>query len=75
MVIFYRSGNNGLYYLSFDEVAKTVTWVPVEGTIGIYSKPGVVRGLFGADADKLLVNRAEDAAGELAVHWVTPVDQ
>ena len=72
---FYRSGNNGLYYLSFDEGAKTVNWVPVEGTVGIYSKPGVIRGLWGADADKLLVNRAEDAASEVAVHWVTPVDQ
>src|SRR5207248_4060077 len=69
---FYRSGNNGLYYLSFDEAAKTVNWVPVEGTVGIYSKPGVIRGLCGADAATLLVNRAEDAASDVAVHWVTP---
>jgi hypothetical protein len=68
-------GRGGLYHLSFDEAAKTVTWLPVEGTVGPYTKPGVITGLWGSDGDKLLVNRAEDRAGVAALHWATPLDQ
>lgn len=68
-------GRGGLYQLSFDEVAKTVSWLAVEGTVGVYTKPGVITGLWGSDGDKLLVNRAEDRAGVAALHWATPLDQ
>jgi hypothetical protein len=68
-------GNHGLYYLSFDEAANTVHWLPVEGTVGNYTKLGVIIGLWGSDSDKLLVSRGEDSAGVAALHWATPLDQ
>ena len=70
-----RAGKCGLYQLSFDEIARKVSWVPMEGTIGSCAEPGVIIGLWGMDRDKLLISRAEDRAGSLAIHWVTPVVQ
>ena len=61
----------GLYYLSFNEAASTVSWVPIEGTVGVYTRPGRITGLWGSDGNNLLVSRAEDSAGEMAIHWVT----
>lgn len=63
----------GLYYLLFNEASKTVSWVPIEGTVGVHAKPGRITGLWGSDGNNLLVSRAEDSAGELAIHWVTPL--
>jgi len=63
----------GLYYLSFNEAANTVSWAPIEGTVGLSTKPGRITGLWGSDGNNLLVSRAEDSAGELAIHWVTPL--
>lgn len=71
---FFRAGNNGLYSLSFDELANMVNWLPVEGTSGAYTKPGAITALWGSDGDNLLVNRAEDGAGANAIYWVTPSD-
>jgi hypothetical protein len=72
---FSLTGHHGLYYLSFDQTANKVKWLPVDGTVGVYTKPGVITGLWGSDGDKLLVNRAEDRAGVAALHWATPLDQ
>lgn len=63
----------GLYYLSFNEAASTVSWVPIEGTVGVYTKPGRITGLWGSDGNNLLVSRAEDSPGEPAIYWVTPL--
>jgi hypothetical protein len=63
----------GLYYLLFNETAKTVSWAPIEGTVGVYTKPGRITGLWGSDGNNLLVSRAEDSAGEPGIHWVTPI--
>lgn len=71
----FGSGLNGLYYLAFDEAANTVSWTPVQGTIGSHTQPGVVIGLWGSDGGKLLVSRAEDNAGAAAVHWAIPIGQ
>lgn len=68
-------GKGGLYFLSFDEAAGKAAWVPVEGTVGAYTRPGVVTGLWGSDGNKLVVSRAGDSAGETALHWATPLDQ
>ncbi len=68
-------GEGGLYYLSFDEAANTVTWLPVRGTVGAYTTPGVITGLWGSDGSQLLVSRAADSAGNIALHWTTPIDQ
>ena len=70
---FYRSGESGVYYLSFNEVEKTVSWLPIQGTVGPRTQPGVITGLWGTDGKQLLVSRAEDSAGEVALHWVTPL--
>ena len=64
----------GLYMLSFDEVAKTVTWVPVDGAVGPGTQRGVVRSLWGSDGQDLVVSRAGDPAGVVAIHWVTPIE-
>jgi hypothetical protein len=69
-----EGGQSGVYYLSFDEAENTVTWLPVQGTVGPRTRPGVITGLWGADGDQLLVSRAEDSAGEVALHWVTPLE-
>jgi hypothetical protein len=44
---FSRSGNNGLYQLSFNDGSKTAHWLPVTGTAGTYTTPGVIVGLSG----------------------------
>jgi hypothetical protein len=72
---FSRAGKSGLYFLSFDEGASTVAWLPIGGTVGLYTKSGVITGLWGSDGDKLVVSRAEDGAGETALHWATPLNQ
>jgi hypothetical protein len=66
-------GRGGLYYLLFNEAANTVSWVPIEATVGVYTEPGRITGLWGSDGNNLLVSRAEDRAGEQAIHWVTPL--
>jgi hypothetical protein len=66
-----RRGATGLYYLSFNEAANTVSWLPIKGTVGLYTEPGVIVGLWGSDGDELLVSRAE---GEAALHWATPLN-
>jgi len=71
---FSHSGQNGLYYLALNEAAKTARWRPVEGTTGSHTKPGVITALWGSDGDKLVVGRAEDRAGTVALHWVTPTE-
>lgn len=71
---FSRPNFGGLYYLSFDEAGKTVTWLPVKGTVGSRSDQGVIIGLWGSDADKLLVSRSSDAVGAAAVHWTVVVN-
>ena len=70
---FSSGGNSGLYYLSFDEAASTVRWLPVRGSIGAYTKAGAITGLWGSDDKALLVSRAEDSAGVIALHWVSPI--
>jgi hypothetical protein len=39
-------GGVGLYYLSFDETSSTAKWSPVEGTVGTYTTPGAIVGLW-----------------------------
>jgi hypothetical protein len=70
---FSRAGKGGLYYLSFDEAASIVEWLPVAGTDGAQTNTGAIIGLWGSDGNKLLVSRAEDTAGEAALHWATLV--
>lgn len=70
---FSRAGRCGLFYLTL-EAAGTAEWLPVEGTLGAYTKPGVITGLLGSEGEQLLVNRAEDKTGAEAVHWVTPTE-
>jgi hypothetical protein len=72
---FYRAGKGGLYYLSFNEAANTVRWLPVEGTVGLLTKPGAISGLWGSDGDNLVVSRSEDRAGVHAIHWAVPVNR
>jgi hypothetical protein len=63
----------GLFHLIFNEATSTVRWAPIEGTVGVNTKPGRITGLWGSDGNNLLVSRAEDSAGEPAIHWVTPL--
>jgi hypothetical protein len=72
---FSKLAKSGLYYLSFEETSKTARWLPVTGTLGVRTTPGVIIGLWGADGDKLLISRAEDPTGESAFHWASPVDR
>lgn len=72
---FSKLGDGGLFFLSFDETSKTARWLPVEGTVGVYTKPGVIIGLWGSDGDNLVVSRAEDRTGQTAFHWATAVDK
>jgi hypothetical protein len=72
---FSRGSIGGLYYLIFDQVTETATWAPVKDTVGVYTMPGGISGLWGADGNSLIVSRAEDAAGVTALHWATLVDQ
>ena len=44
---FSRSGNNGLYQLSFNDGSKTAHWLPVTRTAGAYTTPGAIVGLWG----------------------------
>ncbi len=69
---FSRAGRDGLFSLSLNKAAGTAQWLPVEGTVGVHTKPGVIIGLWGSDGDKLVLSRAEDNAGAEALHWVTP---
>jgi len=70
---FSSRGDSGLYYLLFDEAANAVRWLPVQGTIGAYTKAGAITGLWGSDDNALLVSRAEDRAGIIALHWASPI--
>jgi len=72
---FSKLGKGGLYCLSFDDSSNTARWLPVAGTVGTYTTPGVIIGLWGSDGDNLIVSRAEDPTGEIALHWSPPVDQ
>jgi len=72
---FYPSGKGGLYCLSFNEAAKTVRWLPVEGTVGPLTKPGAISGLWGSDGDHLVMGRSGDSAGDYALHWAAPVNR
>lgn len=65
----------GLYVLLFDEAAKAARWLPVEGAVGAPTEPATVRRLWGADNQELVVSRADDPAGVVAIHWVSPVDR
>ena len=71
---FSRSDFGGLYYLAFDESGKPVSWLPVKGTVGPLTDPGVVSGLWGAEGDKLILSRADDSVGVQAVHWTRVVN-
>ncbi len=71
---FSRGGNSGLYQLSFNDGSKTAQWLPVAGTAGAYTTPGVIVGLWGADGDKLIVSRGEDPTGTTALHWISALD-
>jgi hypothetical protein len=64
----------GLYQLSFNDGSKTAQWLPVAGTAGAYTTPGVIVGLWGADGDKLIVSRGEDPTGTTALHWISALD-
>lgn len=68
---FFQGGQGGLYCLSVDGTSNTARWVPVGGTVGAYTEPGVVIGLWGSDGDSLVVSRTGDTAGEAALHWAT----
>jgi hypothetical protein len=72
---FYGAGKGGLYYLSFDEAANTVRWLPVDGTVGLLTKPGAISGLWGSDGDNLVLSRSEDGTGEYTLHWATPISR
>lgn len=67
---FSKGAKGGLYFLTFDETAKTAQWLPVIGAAGALSTPGVITVLWGDDGDKLVVSRAEDPLGTSALHWV-----
>ncbi|OLB39632.1 MAG: hypothetical protein AUH11_03760 [Acidobacteria bacterium 13_2_20CM_57_17] len=72
---FSHAGKGGLFYLSFNDVTSTVRWLPAEGTVGLSTRSGVITGLWGSEGDNLLVSRAEDSAGVVAIHWVAPADK
>jgi hypothetical protein len=72
---FSHAGKGGLYCLSFNAAAKTVRWLPVEGTVGLLTKPGAISGLWGSDGDNLVVGRSGDSAGDYALHWAAPVNR
>jgi hypothetical protein len=72
---FYASGKGGLYYLSLNETAKTVRWLPVEGPVDLLTKPGAISRLWGSDGDNLVVGRSGDGAGDYALHWAAPVNR
>ena len=70
---FSRGGTGGLYFLALEESANSAQWIEVPGTVGEYTKAGVVVGLWGSDGDQLLVSRGDDPAGQLGLHWTTPL--
>jgi hypothetical protein len=70
---FSHGGTGGLYFLTLDESANSAQWIEVPGTMGQYTKAGVVVGLWGSDGDNLLVSRGDDPAGQLGLHWTTPL--
>jgi serine/threonine protein kinase len=49
------------------------TWVPVQSPGGVYSA-ATVSDLWGSDGEQLVLSRAEDTAGDTALHWTTPTD-
>jgi hypothetical protein len=61
----------GLYSLELDETAKVARWLPVESAVGVRTSPGTVVRLWGADGEFLVMGRAQDPAGVIAVHWAT----
>jgi hypothetical protein len=69
---FSHGGTGGLYSLSYG-TGDSASWRPVEGTIGLYTMPGVITELWGSDGENLVVNRAEDPIGRNALHWVKAV--
>jgi len=72
---FSKADKGGLYYLAFDETSKAAQWLPVTGVAGVLTTPGMVTALYGADGDKLVINRAGDPLGASALHWVSVVDR
>ena len=71
---FSLKSKGGLYYLAFDPAGKSATWQPIESTIGPWTQPGAIVGLWGSDGKDLLVSRAEDTAGSQAIYWATPIE-
>jgi hypothetical protein len=61
---------NGIYYLTFDESARTAQWLPAQQTSN-----GAISGLWGSDGGSLVVSRSADSAGEQAIHWTAPLAQ
>jgi hypothetical protein len=69
-----KGGQGGVYHLSVNDTENTVSWVLVQGTFGPNTQPGVITALWGADGEQLLVSRAEDRAGQTALHWATVLE-
>lgn len=67
--LFNLLGHYGLYQLKFNEASSTAMWVPVDGTQGESKTEPVVIGLWGSDADGLILSRSEDIGGLAALHW------
>jgi hypothetical protein len=70
---FSRSAKRGLYFLSLNAASHAATWVPVQSPGGVYSA-AMVSDLWGSDGEQLVLSRAEDTAGDTALHWTTPTD-
>jgi hypothetical protein len=71
---FFSGGQSGLYHLGSSGATNTLRWLPVDGTIGNSTQPGIIIGLWGSDGESLLVSLAGDSAGQAALHWATPTN-
>ncbi len=67
--LFNMLAHYGMYELKFNDATSTATWVPVDGTQGESKAEAVVIGLWGSDADGLVVSQAQDTGGLAALHW------
>ncbi len=67
-----NNGTGGMYFLVFDEGARSADWHPVKGTVGHFNDEGVgvVFKVWGADGENLVVGRVGDAAERMALHWI-----
>ena len=70
---FFRSASHGLYFLSLNVATRTAKWVPVQSPDGV-SATATVSELWGSDGEQLVLSRAEDTAGDTALHWTTLTD-